>query len=283
MKKVLIFLSLLTCLSNILGASLTGLDENLSTNILEYLAPDDLQSIRRTNQQFRDMLAPNSYLRSHMFDVALFDGDSLSLMDYLQGEQRSPIIKIKNLVTLIKESPSAFIRLMLKSFPNTSETIESGLRSFYHDALKISDLIESLPSYDDKPQQKMTAVLIELEVWELIWDQVWAQVRAQISGQVEGHVWVQLEAQVEDQVWDQVEDHVRALVEDQAGTLARAQISGQVSAQVRVLVRTHVRALVGDQVRAQVNDLLNFQLSPVFEDGNLNEVLKPAIDYVFSA
>ena len=281
MKKLAFYLSILIYSSNVLGTSLSDLDEDSKTNILEFLDADDLQSIRRTDRQFRDLLAPDTYLRNHMFDVTLNDGSSETLRDYFQGEI-TQILGVKNLETLMKESPNPFIHLMMLSIPHTPETIESDLRSFHQDTFQIEKLICSLPTYET-PQQKLASVLLE----QFTWCQVNFEVGLQVADHVRSKAGTQAVGQCVEQGAEQVGDYVRTQVGYQLVHQVRNQVGFLVLDQVwnHVLVQflTQFIAQVNSQVGPLVNeDLRYFQFASAFQAGNLNEILIPAIDYTLT-
>ena len=272
MKKILICSLLLILSSSVFGASLSDLDEDSKTGILEFLSPNDLQSVRRTDKQFRDMLASNSYLRNHMFDVTLADGSSKTLREYLAGE-RSQVLYIKNLSTLMNESHSSFISLMMKSIPNKPETVDSDLRAFHQNTFQINNLIGSLPSYETS-QQRLASVVIE----QLTWDQVWNKLLGPILAQFEG----QVIDQVIDQVITQLMTQVGAEAWSEVWAQLMDQVGDQVWAEVWALRMDQLWDQVWDQVEAQVNDgLRHFDFALAFDNENLKGVLKPAIDYTF--
>lgn len=90
---------------------------------------------------------------------------TLFLEEYIHGDRDSQsILRINNLIDLMKARPDDYVRLLAQSIPHTKETIESDLTVFYQNILKVEDWIESLPTYDD-PRQKLAGLLVELSLW----------------------------------------------------------------------------------------------------------------------
>ena len=284
MKRLYFLVFAVFLASSSFSNTLDIFDQELKTAILGsgHLTADELQSVKMTNREFRDLLGPNSYLREHMFDITMNDGSSKTLREYLQ-EERAPITEVKNLTALLKDSPSTFIRLILKSIPYTLETIDSDLRTFHQETFQIDNLINSLPTYETA-QQKLSGVLIELEIWTKVWDQVGAQVWAQVEDQVDEIVFsAQAGSRFRAQFGGQSKAQVEAQVRDQSKAQVGGQVWAQFGAQVGAQFGDQFGAQVGAQFGDQVNeDLRRFQFVSAFEAGNLNEVLIPAIDYVFT-
>ena len=304
MNKIAFYISILIYSSHSLCASLSDLDEGLKTNILEFLSPDDLQFVRGTDKQFREMLAPNSYLRNHIFDVTLSDGALKTLSEYLQLDNREQVLKVKNLATLMVESRHAFISLMMKAVPNTSESIESGLERFHQETFMIDELISTLPIYVTS-HQRLAGVLTELIIWDQVSDIVKKKVLSGIWGQVldmrgrHHHISlqekVQLSAQIENQVLEQLWTQVGIHVSDYSSEYALDQIWNQVWGMQAWIIGPKVKCKFSDrlltQIRHQVSakissqvdiDIGKFQFAAAFDNGGLNEPLKLAINYTFT-
>ena len=290
MKKSLsiAFLSLTTYFSSISYASECHLDncpDDIFPSFFKYLTLPELYNMGLTAKVIDSEVMKyigsnhdngfNDSAKNHVMIKNYVDNPFKTVDHFLSGE-RQLLKRVYGVTDLLKEDPEKFIKLVLHSIPHTPETIDSDLRTFHQNTFQIDNLTNSLPTYETS-QQKLASVLIELLTWaqvgDQVWDQVWAQVWAQVWDQVRAQVW----AQVWDQVWDQAWDQVWAQVGDQVWDQVRAQVGDQVRAQVW----DQVWAQVGAQVWAN-EDLRHFKFAPAFEAGNLNEVLKPAIDYVFT-
>ena len=230
--------------------------------------------------------------------VTTKDGVMLSLEEFLAGKS-TRISGVNNITNLLRENYKDFMKLVLKSIPQTPEEIESELYHFYKDILKIEQILDSVPSYETL-EQRLAGVLLELETWSQVHDyvrtQVWDQVEDQFNeGQAKVNNWIRLNNQVDDQlgtrtkVRTKVRDKIRKQIEQverqrwfnnngHQGGISFEQVEKQLAFNVKNKIRVHVKEQVEDQLG---KTLRHFNFASSYRDGNLNGTLKSAVVYSF--
>lgn len=226
------------------GSTLIQLPPEVTDKIVSLLNLQDLGPLALCSKLCRAMV--DSSRKASQFAVTVTDNNgerrTYFLEEYLSQPGRIPISEAKNLDILAKQRPKDFMELVIASIANTPALRESSLKSFYEKMFPIAQLIASLPSLET-PQEKLAGILIELSFWCQVWEQVWKQVWEQVWKQIGTQVWQQVGEQVWEQVWNQVRDQV------------------------------------WDQL---YNDLRNFDMSLAYQQGQLSERLRLAIDYVLA-
>ncbi|MFK7826580.1 MAG: hypothetical protein AB8G05_20740 [Oligoflexales bacterium] len=242
--------------------------------------------------------------------------------NYLALKSRETVLKIFGLDDLVKEEPKKFLKLLIEAIPHTQETIVNDLETFCSETFPSNQLINGIPlsqTPEHKLATIFTELTVWEQIKDQVGDQVRSQVYDKLRGQVNDRVWTQIRAQIdgEDESQDvaQVEDHIWAPVEDMVDTQIKArvglqlwtqvgdqvwrqirhQLGDHVWAQIENQVRNHIREEIKDQVwdhiKYQVEDLVDAQLKEdlqqfkfeqAYQDGDLNDLLIPAIDYTFA-
>lgn len=226
----LIVLIFITQPLNALPSNLDDINREVETCISTFLEPKEIRQFSQTSRRFRDLTNGSdsaNFLRNQSkFTVTTADGRKYFLDEYLHEPETLPVSELKNIENLMQDRPVDFLKVLIKSAPQTPKSIKPNLKSFYKEILQIDKLIDTLPTYDT-PQHNLAAILLELTIWAEIktrvragtWDQFEEEIEHslvenldeqldwQVINQLGAEVWGQLGAQIGTQVWEQVEDH----------------------------------------------------------------------------
>ena len=225
----------------------------------------------------RGLSCPND-LSNH---VCLGDGSKkiVSVGEYLEMKNSIPLSEIFGLNKyLTQPDHSTFFSLLKKSAPHTQETIESSLKIFYNKTFQINNLIDLVP-LAETAEQRLAAVIIELSIWDQAGEHAWDQIRSRVWAELKSSAWAQVGAETRFQFGKQVGVHIWY------------QIWYQIRDQFEVPVRTRIWDQVGELIWNQVGvhlkekldqELCKFEFLSANQEGKLNEVLQPAINYVFA-
>lgn len=151
-----------------------------------------------------------------------------------------------------------------------------------------NELFKSLPKFESTFLALSDTILEEM-IWSEVEVAVWEKVKAQLEP---------LRPQVSDETWGDIKEQAAAQVLKQLGHSLRYKVRNPVKKQIEDEIgrqfwnRTWyaISGKVGDRFRSQfevpigqhiAKNLEKFALPQAYLDGNLNEMLEPAIHYAF--
>ena len=199
-------------------------------------------------------------------------GHYVTLADYLNDpwEDRIVIDYIDSYKTLVKERPADFKTLVLKSIPKTQDDIEQNLESYYRETMKIDQLINDLPRYDD-PRVRLVAFIFESVVRGQVRSEALAQIFHQFGDQIgDPEVLVQ-------ESWD----HLGLEIARHVWLKIGKQVRKQISLELLPLVKSQVLTQFKDQFGADLSSTFDFTSLSDSED--MKNLLKQVINYTLVA
>lgn len=277
--------------------------KDIQFTICSYFVPEDFANLSLICKVFKGSSSKNhdnaNLIRANSkFNVTL-EGGGMMLLKEFEESEGSAISNIKNIQQLIKDRPSDFLKLILKSVPKTPEEINDNLESYYRNVIQIADVIDSIPAGGKTPRAKLAGVITEMIIWDnvevMVWFPIWNEVRSQIWGQnwnEDENRFENLAAehsyyQTKDQIWDQVNEQIGGPIRDEVGA-AWNRVGDlwdhvwEHADQVKDQINQEGFGRNYEQIRRRIDENMHhYQFAGALAVGRLDEIARSAINLSF--